>query len=75
MKKLQLRLENEFVFDFFFELALAATFKDYRFVWFLNRVLQSNFVKKKEFFLDNNRFNFSQFEFFDGAFNSIYIFQ
>ena len=60
MKKkwLQFEIELDFVL-----VGISCHLKDYRFVWLLNKALQSNFIKTKQFSLHDNDCRFSQFEY------------
>ena len=60
MKKKQLQLEIELDFAL---AGISCHLKDYRFVWLLNRVLQSNFTKTKQFCPHDSDRRFSQFEY------------
>ena len=60
MKKQQLQFEIELDFAL---IGISCHLKDYRFVWLLNRALQSNFIKTKQFHLHDSDLNFSQFQY------------
>jgi len=60
MKKQQLKFEIELDFAL---AGISCHLKDYRFVWLLNKATQSNFIKKKHFFLNDSDCCFSQFEY------------
>ena len=60
MKKRQLQFEIELDFAL---IGISCHLKDYRFVWLLNKVLQSSFIKKKRFLLHDGECHFSQFEY------------
>ena len=59
MKKQQLQFEIELDFSL---VGISCHLKDYRFVWLLNKTLKSNFIQTKQFYLNNENCNFSQFE-------------
>lgn len=56
------RLQFEIELDFAL-IGISCHLKDYRFVWLLNKALQSNFIKTKHFYLHDNDLHFSQFEY------------
>ena len=60
MKKQHLQFEIELDFAL---VGISCHLKDYRFVWLLNKVLQSNFIKTKQFCLHDSDCRFSQFEY------------
>lgn len=60
MKKQQLQFEIELDFAL---VGISCHLKDYRFVWSLNKALQSNFIKTKQFCLHDSECRFSQFEY------------
>lgn len=60
MKKQQLQFEIELDFAL---IGVSCHLKDYRFVWSLNKTLQSNFIKTKQFCLHDSECHFSQFEY------------
>ena len=60
MKKQLLQFEIELDFSL---IGISCHLKDYRFVWFLNKTLQSNFIKTKQFCLHGSDSSFSQFEY------------
>ena len=60
MKKQQLQFEIELDFAL---VGISCHLKDYRFVWMLNKVLKSSFIKTKPFFTSDNDRSFSQFEY------------
>ena len=59
MKKkwLQFEIELDFVL-----VGISCHLKDYRFVWLLNKALQTNFIKTKQLCLIDSERHFSQFE-------------
>lgn len=60
MNKQQLQFEIEIDFAL---IGISCHLKDYRFVWLLNKTLQSGFVKTKQIFLSGGDRPFSQFEY------------
>ena len=60
MKKQLLQFEIELDFAL---VGISCHLKDYRFVWFLNKALQSNFIKTKQFCPHDSDCRFSQFEY------------
>ena len=60
MKKQLLQFEIELDFAL---VGISCHLKDYRFVWLLNKALQSNFIKTKQFCLHDSDCRFSQFEY------------
>ena len=60
MKKQQLQFEIELDFAL---VGISCHLKDYRFVWMLNKVLKSSFIKTKPFCESDSDRNFSQFEY------------
>ena len=60
MKKQQLQFEIELDFAL---VGISCHLKDYRFVWMLNKVLKSSFIKTKPFLTSDSDRSFSQFEY------------
>jgi len=60
MNKQQLPFEIELDFAL---VGISCHLKDYRFVWLLNKTLQSNFIKTKQMRLNDSDRPFSQFEY------------
>lgn len=60
MKKQQLQFEIELDFAL---VGISCHLKDYRFVWMLNKVLKSSFIKTNPFCAPDSDRNFSQFEY------------
>lgn len=56
------RLQFEIELDFAL-VGISCHLKDYRFVWLLNKALQSNFIKTKQYCLNHGDHSFSQFEY------------
>lgn len=59
MKKKQLQFEIELDFSI---VGISCHLKDYRFVWLLNKALKSNFTQTNQFYLNDSKCSFSQFE-------------
>ena len=56
------RLQFEIELDFAL-VGISCHLRDYRFVWLLNKALQSNFIKTKQLCLLDDECRFSQFEY------------